>query len=756
MAATGDRPGLAPAFRWCSAKDFYYRSREKAEYTHTLFNGGLLNIPDDHYDEFLKRLAKDMMHGHHYFLNEIASEVTALYVDCDFEDRRTNENNDLVTEVVEDDLTKERHKIDREIAEQDRLRLAEEKAAAAEKGSDSPPLPPIFVPAPDDDVVPEGEVRKPPSKRRGREIDVEVKEVGAPLSQAFIFKFVQALQRCVFDYFPDITRRDDYRLTCIVLTTPQDKFKVETETRWNPATKKTVRTHRITSRKSGLHIVWPWLYATQTDMLDLREGFLRTVGQVCGDRPNWSNSWESVIDKQIYLPVPSLRMVNCDKIERCPDCKRSTQWRIKCARCQGAPPEANRVYRPEYSFNGEGSLTTHAKKCLGPENTLHMLRMCTIRRPGICADDIHYRERAKLLGSGITVFKVPDDAPRYDGIRHSYKVPKNGDKSSGSKNKAEHSLQQAETRGRVEFNKRREVRRVDRGSALHKQVQDFLRSAAMPRHYRDIVVNSIVEYEFSGNRYYMVRVTGNGSKFCQNVDREHGSRRIYFHLTRSRGCQQRCFCTCEEAKPGQIPPSVLCKHYWSPGVALTRALDVALFPRETAVLDRERQRMKDRPALMAVGARPDSSYMFSKSNGRSGVKRPRKGADERNVQFWNGDEGEECDGTAYEFDAADPTCTGMRKRPTPPSTSAIAAEDARRQRHRITQRTYAGDGSIIDAAPPPGMQWIPTDSAYAPANKAEARRMLHQAQRKERRRKLQRFDHGMYELMTGDFQSSTI
>ena len=795
MAATGERPGVSPCLQWLKEKGFFRRSKERqATFTHTLFNGGLLDIPDEYYEEFIKKLATDMDHGNPYYVNEIASEVTAVYMDCDFIDVRpeesSNQFNDFIKDVVETDLREQSKEFDRQIAAVNAQETLKKSSSmtntslsggggggnGSSNGNNSAgltrqlSLPPILVQSAtatdaSSSSATQQEEKEEKSKsnsKKSKSVDVILEEVGAKMPRNYVFKFIYALQKCIYDYYKEsVPDRDDPRYTCILLSTAKDKFGVEVKKYWDAKMGAMVRTHRIMQRKCGLHIIWPWLYATQNDMLDLREGFLRAVGHECGDRSQKNNSWAQVIDQKIYLPMPSLRMVNCDKVEECPNCKRSSTWRIDCANCHGAPPASGRVYRPEFSFNGRGTLTSHAKECL--ENTEYMLRLCSIRRPGLTAQDIHDPERAKAVcPGGVPVFKVPDTAPRYDGVRHAYKKPINGEKKDKAKEDAEKSLQIQETKGLSEFNKRRLVRQLEPGSKLLHDIEQFLHSSSMPSHYRQVIVSSVLEFSINDNHYYAVRVTGEGSKFCQNVDREHNSVRVYFHFTRSKGCQQRCFCRCVQAKPGHITPAVLCKDFASIGVPLPRILELALFPKEMAILDREQEREQQGPALIAVNSHADASYMFKTVDIR------RTGEDEESVVNLLGtrgfigkeekEEDEEEDkrplkrGTEFEFDAVDPDCIGVQSR----SVVAMQGEPNVSEEQKRTRRIYAGDNSVLSRPTPSGKHWIPRDGTHAPGTEEEARQMLLEATKKEFRQKNTRERHALHELFSGDYDGSTI
>lgn len=815
MSATGERGGTAPCLRWLIANKMFRKTKEKSEYTHTLFCGGLLDVPDEKHDEFLKKLALDMDHGEHWYVNEIATPVSALYLDADFLDARPlpshNDFADFVGRIEEDDLAAARA----ELAEQVRANNAH--SSNTDLPADLPsmlPPPPTMTAQELAEYEKKREVEekirkkeqsgasensnKQRKKGKKRDVDLIVTETGGTMSDDAVLKFVRAIQRCVFEYFPTIKDRSDKRLTVMVLTS-NSKFTRKVEKRWNSAKNILIKTNRVVHRKTGVHLIWPWLCATPTDMLDMRQGLLRAVGEACGDRSaTLSNPWSDVIDEKIYLPTPSLRMVNCDKLVKCPQCKGAYAQRYTCSTCQGSEMRAGRVYRPEFSLNGEGVLTTHAKQCLN--DTYYMLKLCTMRRPGI--EPRHVHEENAALQYDLPIFRVPDDAPRYDGERPNYNAkPVNDTRKKKKQQSAESGLQAYETKGNHEFGSRRLVRQLEPGSALLKSVEDFLRSPAMPKQYRTLSVQSVAEYAIGSNRYYMVRVasTDDSSKYCQNVARAHNSVRVYFKFTRTRGCQQCCFCRCTSPKPGSIPSPVLCKNYSSPGVPLTRALDLSLFPKETAARDRERERERDRPAFIAVDARPDLSYVFTEpSNIRgatssnalaSSIVSDVAGRDASAKAAWNeediaGDDTpltslkrgmrsenppskrarsatkdgtdmkqQKDEGMVFMFDRNDSTCGGVARKT---SSAPLSEEDEMRHRDRFVDRQYAGDASLCGMEPPPGKIWIPTHATHAPSSREEARRMLKEARKRQVKQKIARFDTSLHELLTGDFHTPSI
>lgn len=77
---------------------------------------------------------------------------------------------------------------------------------------------------------------------------------------------------------------------------------------------------------------------------------------------------------------------------------------------------------------------------------------------------------------------------------------------------------------------------------------------------------------------FVVRVSGEGSKFCQNKGDEHTSNSVYFCISKTEVCQM-----CHSGKDTAYGSGKVCKRYRSPGTETSVALKKKLFPDECEV-----------------------------------------------------------------------------------------------------------------------------------------------------------------------------
>jgi hypothetical protein len=200
---------------------------------------------------------------------------------------------------------------------------------------------------------------------------------GAEMSREHIMKFVRILQKQVLAHFPSVaTRRRgvdnklDHAGLCIVLAAPtafMQKFNEKEQTmQWR--------------RKTGLHIIFPYLYADLNQLLQLRTATIDALDRESDKfpAPDKANSWAAVIDEQVYTNNAGLRMPGSDKFDTCDACRKKRS--AMCSVCNGRERvRIERPYWPIMSLDATGASTIQWQALR--DDPLRMLQLCTIRKP---------------------------------------------------------------------------------------------------------------------------------------------------------------------------------------------------------------------------------------------------------------------------------------------------------------------------------------------------------------------------------------
>ncbi|GAQ84219.1 hypothetical protein KFL_001810010 [Klebsormidium nitens] len=266
--------------------------------------------------------------------------------------------------------------------------------------------------------------------------------------------------------------------------------------------------------KRGVHIVWPDVCIDDTQALVLRRWLLVRLNDEFGQ-----NSWEKVVDSNVYKGGSGLRMNGSMKMPTCEACGGRREKSCKSCGGQGKVTDPRRYAVFRCFVNGtedEGLLET----CVRDLET--QISLTSIR----------------VLSKGrVSVVIPPCDAPEMDSGQPAFR------QSSGAIS---------------------HVQGGDRTEAVAREIR-----LAFPECFDQGERIENVQ-EFAGS-YYLAHTN---SKYCNNLGRPHNSNRIYFYL--SAGYMfQKCYCTCETLKGRS---QGLCQHYRSRGVKMSEALRKELFP----------------------------------------------------------------------------------------------------------------------------------------------------------------------------------
>lgn len=282
-------------------------------------------------------------------------------------------------------------------------------------------------------------------------------------------------------------------------------------------------------QKTGIHFHMPDVHVTLERMLEIRESLLAKLIETYGHRKKPMNDWKDVIDTSVYDPLRGLRMVGSLKCSNCDVCKNDKKKKQACTNCHSrgfVNDDFNG--RPYWLFLASNGISRDIEK--EKEYLLDFKKLvndCSIRI---------------ATNEATEPFEIPHGAPRY-------------------------TPEETQKRSRKISSRAKNVTHDDIRCQL---VQDSIREHYL---YSSIVVTDLRETSTG----YLVHVSGTNSHWCQNVNREHRSNRIYFRIDPT-GIRQRCHDNAEtmssEMRFG------LCKDYESAPITLRPSVLSILFPKD--------------------------------------------------------------------------------------------------------------------------------------------------------------------------------
>lgn len=421
------------------------------------------------------------------------------------------------------------------------------------------------------------------------------------MDASFLEKVVRVLQKRVIAHFPEVAKAVrsgavETRGCCVVLAAPPSFAPEPSEAQLR--------------RKISFHIVFPYLYADLNQLLQLHTA---TVDALDRQRhevppPGGANSWDIVIDANVYTTRDAgLCMPG-----------RSTL----CAACANKNNDGlARAYAPMLALDTRGECDVVMVQSLRSDG-LKMLRLCTIRMP------YQYTNDPPFHGPKFT------DTPIIYTIDEAYiraNLPRSENDRSTNPGTSQ-SLAARESRGlkrkaasqsvdpltglkrgaklskgaRQDLSESRVLERFPGDHHLAEVFQSFLRNCGTWPQYRNICVIELRRLKSKGQPgtkpsepesmealmlaeqslqnmtkiddvvscNYMIFVQGGGCRYCQNIDGEHQSAKVYF-FANYEGIAQRCFCNEQTNRS-----SVFCSAYTSQFVKWTSSAH-GYFVRET-------------------------------------------------------------------------------------------------------------------------------------------------------------------------------
>jgi hypothetical protein len=357
-------------------------------------------------------------------------------------------------------------------------------------------------------------------------LDVDLEEP-TPLQEAFWAELEDLIREEVQRFYPDTTKAT---FGAVVLASGMRTLPPD------PATGKPAM------YKAGIHVVFQDLYVTVDQALQI------TAGIIARAQKRWplpDGGWRRRIDQAVYGEARGLRWAWQFKTTACTRCGLvddkgvvtiSKRGCPECVRGQ-VPDESNSMYAPLYRLCHNG-----VRHWLGTPHTMRtrpsvdLLLECSIRGQDLWQ-----------VTPGFVVYVGAPEQPLLGGTKAKPKVVFQGDGQ----------VKRATASGHA----------VDPCTHAFRVVEAAVRS--MHPAYKDLEVRCVSQ--FGSKRGYKVTVEGYGSRYCQNVGREHRRATVKFVVTRS-GVRQECHCQREPLAGG-----TRCKDYASPPRRLTDSEVMVLF-----------------------------------------------------------------------------------------------------------------------------------------------------------------------------------
>jgi hypothetical protein len=267
--------------------------------------------------------------------------------------------------------------------------------------------------------------------------------------------------------------------------------------------------------KAGVHFVFQNLYVGVAEALDISSALIAAAEQKF---PGADGKWRDTIDQAVYGEARGLRWAWQFKSAPCPTCCiESEDGRRKpnmkgCACCHRGqiPDTGESMYSPLYFLGGDGVRRASGKRF---QPTVDLLMAASIR--------------AEEVAEPTPGFRVYEGAPARPVLKTARKVSASG---VGTPYRAvqdgDAEAKRAAAKGTF----------VPGDTPAARAVLAAIRRSN-PK-YKDLEVSSITRFE--SGRGYKACAKGFGSKFCQNVNRDHGKSSVRF-IVSAKGTVQECF-----------------------------------------------------------------------------------------------------------------------------------------------------------------------------------------------------------------------
>ncbi len=274
--------------------------------------------------------------------------------------------------------------------------------------------------------------------------------------------------------------------------------------------------------KSGIHVYYPNLFVTVEMALYISTAILSAAKKRW---PKQEGVWEKQIDQKVYAEKRGLRWVwqaKSKDCERCKDggvaAKRPTggvrkPWCEECS-SSGQVVDLNAsMYAPLYRVDGTYRRTLIVPACRVAPTPALMLE-CSIMA-------VFSPEPTP----GFMLYPGAEPKPYLKHTARAVTLCTSGDTQIKSAMKSSVSTV------------------VPRDSPVFRTIENAVRQVHPM--YKFIDARQVLRFNSaSSSVFYRVYITGKGSGFCQNINRDHKGARVYFLFLKS-GVRQKCCCECE-------------------------------------------------------------------------------------------------------------------------------------------------------------------------------------------------------------------
>lgn len=292
-------------------------------------------------------------------------------------------------------------------------------------------------------------------------------------------------------------------------------------------------------KKTGIHLHWPNIFADSSQILHVLEAVKADLQLKFGARSFPMNAWDKIVDLAIYS-IPGkkagsgLRLLGSVKYDKCKNVDEKTdKCTSDCSDCYGEGKVLSDGHgRPYMLF-----------MVLSPDEG-EMKRNVELEKEYLKSFPRLLRDtKIRSTATETSVFEVPPGAPMY--------IPEEKRRTPKTSAKTKH---------------------VQLNDPAAEACEQAIRAHTL---YADIVVTSLSYKKSHTETVYRVHVSGNNSRFCQNIGREHLSNRIWFEITKS-GVFQKCHDDGESPEQKYGP----CKQYASGSWPLSVQVTKTLFPND--------------------------------------------------------------------------------------------------------------------------------------------------------------------------------
>jgi hypothetical protein len=319
--------------------------------------------------------------------------------------------------------------------------------------------------------------------------------------------------------------------------------------------------------KSAAHFIFPFLFVDQERALYIRQAVVSRLEKELGPRSleNEENSWEDVVDEQVFCGNSSLRMVGSSKVEKCKACG-SVGWVkdrthplhawTECLDCKCTGKiNIGRVYTLQNFLTNSGKtdegMMLKIKRDMAktlPEGNL--LNMTSIR----CYDK-PLTPGFKLY-KGVMHFTHPLTCKTYEDARAKTHLARvNG---SADAQKFVSSLSKGKRGEKIIFVAQNSEEREAVGKLLQMIRTDFTKDRKDDKIYVDLMIKKIVLFPILKKAF--IEVKGKGCHFCLNSNANHSSAEIFFELDMSHQ-RQNLVLKCYSSKPEIKSSGKMCKEF---------------------------------------------------------------------------------------------------------------------------------------------------------------------------------------------------